>query len=347
MIFAPRISTRHLAQLCRRMGMALQAGIDIRTVVDREAERGPRRQRAAIARIREQVAAGQTMADTLAASEDFFPPLVVAMVQVSESTGKMAEGFLRLADHYDHRLALRRAFLTGISWPLIQLFAAICIVGLLIWMMGFIANFTGEVVDILGWGLVGTRGLMIYLSIVLGAAMVFVFVLVSATRGAAWTRPFQRLVLALPVVGRAIRTVALARCAWALSLVLDTAMDARRAVRLALMSTSNPFFARHAAQAEKDVESGNDLTTSLRRTGVFPDDFLDALATGEQSGRAAESMSSLADDYEQRAKSALATLTMVAGVVIWIAIFGLIIAVIARIAAFYFGILNDALDPRF
>ncbi len=347
MIFSPRIPTKNLAQLSRRVGTALRAGVDIRTVLSREAERGPARQRAAVARIRDQVARGEGLADTLEAGDRFFPPLVLAMVHVSESTGKTAEGFLRLADHYDHRLVLRRAFLVGITWPLVQLFAAICIVGFLIWMMGVIGSYTGQVVDMLGLGLIGTRGLMIYLAIVGGVLTALVFVLLSAIRDVAWTRPFARFALALPVIGRAMRTVAVSRCAWALSLTLDTAMDARQAVRLALMSTSNVYFARHAPQAERDVQAGNDLATALRRTGVFPDDFLDALEVGEKSGCEAESMSTLAKDYEQRAKSALSTLAVLAGFAVWAVVAGLIIAVIFRLASFYFGILNNAIEGRF
>jgi len=38
-MFAPRIRTKPLAELCRRSGMALEAGIDARTVWAREAER--------------------------------------------------------------------------------------------------------------------------------------------------------------------------------------------------------------------------------------------------------------------------------------------------------------------
>ena len=51
--------------------------------------------------------------------------LVVAMVSVGEATGKVAESFLRLANHYERGLGLRRMFLAGITWPVIQLVATI------------------------------------------------------------------------------------------------------------------------------------------------------------------------------------------------------------------------------
>ena len=39
MLFSPRISTRELAQLCRRLSISVDAGIDARTMWAKEAQR--------------------------------------------------------------------------------------------------------------------------------------------------------------------------------------------------------------------------------------------------------------------------------------------------------------------
>ena len=43
---------------------------------------------------------------------------------------------------------MRRTFLAAIIWPLMQLAVALSVIGLLIWVMGFLGN-----VDLLGLGL--------------------------------------------------------------------------------------------------------------------------------------------------------------------------------------------------
>ena len=48
--------------------------------------------------------------------------------------------------------------------------------------------------------------------------------------------------------------------------------------------------------------------------GGYPADFLDTLAVGEQSGKIVESMGRLAKQYQDRARSAMAALAVVAGV---------------------------------
>ena len=57
---------------------------------------------------------------------------------MGEATGRVDEILLRLADHYDHQLQLRRTFMGMILFPMIQLAAGIVIVGLLILILGMI-----------------------------------------------------------------------------------------------------------------------------------------------------------------------------------------------------------------
>ena len=53
-------------------------------------------------------------------------------------------------------------------------------------------------------------------------------------------------------------------------------------------------------------------------------------------------MSILSRQYRERARRAIATLTMVAGWVVWAAVGAIIIYMIFHLASFYFGMLNDA-----
>ena len=46
-------------------------------------------------------------------------------------------------------------FLIAIAWPMIELVLAIVVIGLMIWVLGFIASRNnGQPIDILGFGLV-------------------------------------------------------------------------------------------------------------------------------------------------------------------------------------------------
>jgi type II secretory pathway component PulF len=230
---------------------------------------------------------------------------------------------------------------------MIQLSAAVFIVGVLIWVLGFIASSYGEApYDILGLGLQGNEGLAIYVSIIATVVAIGVGIYFLIRSGAAWTRPVQRWVMRIPAIGHSLRILALSRIAWTLGLTLEAGMDVRRALPFSLKSTALDHFARHADAAAAVVNQGDDVFTAVARTGAFPADFLDALQVGEQSGRLDESMLKLADLYQDRARAAIATLTHIAGFAVWALVALMIVAILVRIVSQYAGFIQGLANPR-
>jgi type II secretory pathway component PulF len=346
MLFSARISTRRLAELCRRLATATEAGIDARTVWTREAERARGRARRPLGLIRDAARRGQSLAEALDQTGPYFPELLRALAAVGEETGHQAEVFAQLAQHYEAQVERRREFLAIITWPLIQLALALGIVGLLIWVMGMIQEMTGNrQLDPLGLGLVGNLGLAIYAG-VLAAAAAAVFLAVQALRrGWLWAGPVRRLVLRLPILGSALHTLGLARLAWTMHLTMRAGMEVRRAMRLSFQTAGDARLDQAADAVDAQLARGNSIEDAFRTAGGFPHDFLDALAVAEQSGKLVESLGLLSRQYEERARAALATLTKLAGFAVWAAIAALIVVLIFRLFGFYIGQIYQAMEP--
>jgi type II secretory pathway component PulF len=336
---------KSLAQLLRRVGTSVRAGIDARSLWAREANHGSAAHRQCVGRISEAINTGDTLASALADCGDFFPPLVVTLIDVGERTGRLDDVLHGLAEHYEHLLALRKTFLIGIAWPALQLLAAIGVVGLLIWILGVIPSGAGgQATDILGFGLIGTSGMLTYFGLVgVVAAGTTVFVM-ALMRGALGPGPMQ-LAMRLPVIGNCLKTSALSRLAWTLSLSLDSGLDARRAMQLALRSTENAYYTSHLEDVDAAIVRGNEFHEALRATGIFPDDFVHALEVAEVSGTHGESLQRLAIDYRERTKSAARALTIAATTAVWIFVAGVLIFLIFRLALSYIGMIYDALEP--
>lgn len=346
MLFAPRIHLKAIAQLCHRLATATNAGIQDRKIWADEAERGSRAQRVAAATIRDQLAIGTSITDALSHTGEFYPPLFRQMLEVGEVSGRLGEIYKRLARHYDRVLASRRAFVGRLSWPLMQLGIALFVIGVLIYVLGMLPinqTAAGPQVDTLGWGMVGTRGLLKYLSILLFLSIVLLLFFQAIVRGVGWTRVMQRMLTQLPVIGGAFKTLALARFTWAMQLVLDTPLDIRKALVLALNSTGNDYFACHAAGLVHSIDQGRSITQSLAIAGVFPTDLLDAIEVGEQSGRLVETMERQAIEYEERSATAISILAQFAGYVIWLLVAAFIIMMIFRLFGSYMKTLESVM----
>ncbi|MGQ9574130.1 MAG: type II secretion system F family protein [Thermoguttaceae bacterium] len=343
MFSSPRISTRHLAGLCRRVAISLDAGIDLRTIWAREADHAAGfwgRQR--LKAVSQAVAQGEALPEALAAAGAFFPPLVREIVEVGDQSGRLAEAFAQLAEHYEGQLALRRGFLAALSWPLIELAITLVVIGVLIYVPATIARSSESPVDFLGIGLVGAGGLVSYLIFLAAAGIGFYLFLRACQRGALWTRPIQRFLWYLPGISTPLRLLTLARLTWAMHLTFNTGMDVRRALRLSLQSTHNAHVTDRLEGIQRAVAAGDSLYEAFRDTGAFPAEFLDAVQVGEQSGRLVEAMGRLSAQYRSRAEAALTTSSTVAALLIWVVIALLIITIIFRVFSVYIGIIRAA-----
>jgi type IV pilus assembly protein PilC len=339
-LFGPQIATKQLAALCRRMSTSLAAGIDIRRTMAREAgnARGSLARRLSV--VNDHVARGGGLSEGFQSTGQYFPSLFRQLVDVGEQTGHSAEVFAQLAEHYEHQLAMRRSFLTSITWPLIQLFVAIATIGLLIWVMGLLSA-RGATSDVLGWGLKGSKGLGIYLLIVGLIASVIAVVIQAARRGAAAWKPVQAALLRVPVLGRAMQTLALSRLSWTLHLTLETGMDVRRALRVALLNSGNVRFERAAEPMLATIAQGRPIHEAMQQARVFPAVFIDAVTVGEESGRLVETLAILSRQQQDEARSAIAILVKLAGFAVWLLVAALIITMIFRLAGFYLGTIQN------
>jgi type II secretory pathway component PulF len=323
-----RIGTRHLSRLCHNVGTGLHAGVDIRRVWESESHRGPIRSRHHLAAVGERIAHGEGLAASLKASNGFFPSLLCEMVEVGERTGRLEQVFLRLSDHYSQVLKLRRDFLMGIAWPMLELCAAIGVIGLLIWLLGAIGakGLDGEPMGV--FGLSGAQGAMIFFGGVFAVALALAGLLYAFQSGTISPDPFLRLLLHVPGLGNGLRTIAMSRLIWSLAIASDSDLSPDKTVELATRSAQNSYYTDHLEQMQRTIRRGNEMHEAFRATNRYPDDFLDALQTGEITGRVSETMQVLAKDYEEKARLFYRTMAVVGGVLVFLLVAGIIIFMI-------------------
>lgn len=344
MLFSPRISTKNLAALCRRTGIALEAGLDARSVWAGEADRATGfMARGKLRAISDAVNSGSSTHDALEPAGDYFPSLFLELVRVGDQTGHLDEALIQLADHYDHQRKLAQGFLVAMIWPLTELGLSIMIIGILIWAMGWAGRQSGsEPIDILGFGLIGNSGLAIYAAFWLAIAAVCYLLYQATRRGLVWVRPLQRLMLKIPVIGTALVSLALARLSWSLQLTLNSGMDTRRAVGLALRTAKNVKFTDSAKTIDGVLAEGDSLYRAFVESDAYPADFLDMLKVGEQAGTVVESMERLSHQYRSKAEAAMEVMRVFAFFAAFGLIAALIIMMIFRLAFFYIGMLYNA-----
>jgi len=339
------ISTRRLIQFCQRVATSTKAGVDARRLWTTEANYGSAAHKRHVEHIKNRVLAGGTVAEGMRDAGDYFPSLTVQMVAIGEQTGKLDEVLFRLAEYYEHQAATRRTFLISIAWPVFQLTIAVILMGVLIWVFGLVADMRGgEPFDVLGIGLVGTSGMLIYFSAVIALLMTLVVAVLVVKRGAFGATPML-LAMRVPVIGRCLEAFALARLSWTLSTALDSGMDARRSAELAIDATQNVYYLSKREIVSEAILRGEQFHEAFAATHAFPDDFVQSLMAAELAGATTESLLRLTREYEDKARSAMRVLAFASTALVYLLVAFILITLIFRLFFnLYLKPINDALD---
>jgi len=329
--------------MCRNLASMLDAGVPILTAL-RTASRNTSnsKAKAALHGVETDLQRGEDFASAVANREQF-PPLAGEMIAVAEQTGQLPEILKHLAEHYDNLVKMRRVFLAAIAWPAFQLIAAILIIALLILILGWIAGIQGgNSIDVLGWGLQGPTGAILWLSMTFGtlAAMFVLFKLVSTST--AGKRLLDPVLLKIPVLGGCLRSFALARFSWALALTQQTGMGLDKCLDTSLRATSNGAYIAEIPRMVAMVRAGEELAVALTATGLFPETYIQTVDVADASGTLPESLERLSPKLEADARRSLAALVISAGWLIWLLVAAFIIFLIFSLASFYVGMINDA-----
>ena len=246
----------------------------------------------------------------------------------------------RLAEYYQQMADFRSLFKSSILWPLVQLCLAVVIIGLLIYLPAVLLPGNPERHDLLGIGLVGARGLNIYIAILAAvcATVAVVFFLAKSGR-LSFLVDWAAYV---PKFGRTLMVFAEARFVQTLSLAIDSGVNASAAVDLAFRSAGTRRFVTKAAGAKQAIEAGRDMHSVLGETGLFQDETLEVVELGEASGRLAETLDKHFRYLKSQVKSSMATLTYLASALIWIIIAAILIVIIFRVFSIYVNNMGDA-----
>ncbi|MBK6689752.1 MAG: type II secretion system F family protein [Deltaproteobacteria bacterium] len=133
-VFGPLFRKVAVAKFTRTLGTMISSGVPILDALQITARSsGNRVVENAIMYTRERIAEGRTMADPLAET-GVFPPMVVQMIAVGESTGAMDAMLQKIADFYEEEVDVAVAALTSLLEPLMMVVLGVLLGGLIIAM---------------------------------------------------------------------------------------------------------------------------------------------------------------------------------------------------------------------
>ena len=117
---------------------------------------------------------------------------------------------------------------------------------------------------------------------------------------------FDTFKLRVPVLGTAVRRIAVARFARTLGTLSRSGIGILEALRVLRDTLGNEALARKIDETAAGITQGQSIAEPLRKTGQFPPLLIQVIAMGEQTGRLDELLLQTADSYEKETAAAIA-----------------------------------------
>ncbi len=313
----PTISRSDLADLVRELATALEAGLPLM-----QALRTVRRQasnknlRVILDFIIARVEAGVPFHTAAKEYGAPFDDMTTGMLRAADASGRTSEILHQLGDLLERSVELRREVVGAVVYPLmIAVLISVSVVVLIAFVLPRVmkpilqANLELPMPTQI---LMGVSDFVSAWWLVILAAMLLVSV---ACRN--WiAKPLNRLrfdtfLLGLPVVGRLVRDIAVARFTRTLGTLVSAGIPILSALRIVRDTLGNQALMQAIDQVSDKVSTGTSLADPLERSGHFPPLLVQIVNIGERSGRLEQMLLHAAGSFDRQVNNSLKLFTRI------------------------------------
>lgn len=252
-------------------------------------------------------------------------PVARRLILVAEDQGKLPETFAQLSELYENRYARRKRLIFALVRPLV-------LIGLAAFFMG--ALFTGDTLVKLAFADdPGHQGIQVAGRAILNAGL---FGVVCTGVLYAWLKvpvdfPIRDAAAGiwkrLPIVSKPAHTRSFALFCRYLEQSVSSGLNVHEGLDLAADAANNPKLRKQIPEAREAIEEGATLADALFRVEILPDEVIQHVDIGEESGRLDERLDFLAERFHDRADEQFEKLmSAVIGIVQLIVIVAAVIA---------------------
>jgi general secretion pathway protein F len=293
--------TRQLATLLKSgipLAQALSAMIEQTQIPDLEA---------AFRDVREKVTGGLTFAEALAYHPAYFDDLFVNMVKAGEASGNLDGVLSRLADYLHKQSQMRNRITAALAYPMVMMGVGIVIVIVLMTMVVpkimEVVRQSGQEMPLMTLILKGIADFLAsWWWTILGFFLAVALAHRASMRKAGYRYWVDKMKLKLPVLGDLFRKAAVSRFAVSMSTLLKSGVPVLESLTIVKDIVHNQVMARVLDTVHDRIVEGTDISTPIKKSGVFPPVVGYMIAIGEQSGQLEELLDRVAEAYDEEVK---------------------------------------------
>lgn len=299
-----RIRTRDVGILYGQLADLIGSGVPLLRALDSLIKSTVNKRLATLMKeVRDKVADGKSLTDALRDYPEVFPTLHTAMVQAGERASFLEDVLRSLSEFLERLDELRSKVIGSMIYPaLLASIGALVLVGALLFFVPRFEPLLGDAQKPLPTELVfalsrALRGYWYLIALALGGVAALAWGAASSDRG---QRLFEEWRLRVPVIGDAMRLLAITRFCRILGTMLANGVPILQALAISRGATGSKVLGDQITEAMENVRGGKPLTDPLRAGGYFPEQILAMIRVAEESNRLHKVLLHIADTVERR-----------------------------------------------
>ena len=288
--FKKPISALELSLITRQFSILLNSGLSVeQSLAALSDQLESQEQKAIMSGVRSEVLGGRSLAASLKMYPKVFPAVYCSLVNAGEQSGSLAKVMTKLADYSDKTRELTSKIMMALLYPMVvTVVATLVIIALLVFVVPQVVKVfeaSKQTLPLITRGMIATsNGLRNYGIYMLIVILIVVVSFVKSLKKKENRINFHRKLLTLPIAGRLLVNIDLARFTNTLSMLLSSGVPMLQALEASRDTLSNFMLKTSIDKAISMVREGIGLAVALKAQNAFPPVVIHLISSGEKSG---------------------------------------------------------------
>ncbi len=284
--------------------------------------------------LRDDIREGGRFSKSLPAASPSFDELYCSLVAAGEASGSLPDILRRLVVNLKQLFDLQRRTVGAMIYPLTVMLACVVLIfvfsTVLMPSLSSMMQKTGQDLPMITDLLIKFTDFMaewwwLLLSVMIAAAVAFK-VTISTPNGREWWDGYK---MRIPAFGPVILGRFYAQFCHTMSNLVNNGVPLLNGLRLVTRGTPNRYIRNHLETVVLDVGEGTSLAKAMEKTAAFPEQLVDRVAIGEQTGELGKAFSKAARKYDEDLDVRISRLTTIVPTVMLV-----FVAIIVGIVAY-------------
>ena len=285
-----RIKNKDIVLMTRQLATLLEASTPIVDSIDITARQTKNKNLIQILyNLKEDLIQGKRLGNSMKKFPSIFSDTYVSMVSAGDSSGNLDTVFSKLADYLEESASIRQKVISALTYPLILIgFSFIVVISLLAFVLPQVIDQfikAGAELPFITKSLIGiSNNIIPILLVVTFLSVGFYYVYKKYTKKEKNKLLVDKKILAIHILGNFILNSELERFSSTMELLLASGTNLDIALEECSKIFNNQYLSNIIMNARNDVVEGKDFIITMKQNEIFPDIFIQLIASGYRSG---------------------------------------------------------------